>query len=378
MSLSLRLNAPGPKRILALDGGGIRGALTLGYLVRIEALLRERHGRPDLKLSDYFDLIGGTSTGAIIGAGLSIGMSAEALMQIYLEFGAEIFAEKQSLGLLRGRFNAAPLMRKLEKYFGDITLGSDEIKTGLCVVTKRADTNSTWPLINHPEGAFYRHNKHMLLRDVVRASTAAPTYFIPEELSFEGTGGAQHGLFIDGGVSLHNNPALLLFLIATLKGFPFHWPQGEDNLFLVSIGTGFWQQSKEMRGAFSDAVWEWGRVVPGMLTNDASWLNQLILQYMSRSPTAHVIDLEVGDLRNDMLGDRPLLSYVRYNVELDVEPLIQLGFGRLVHRLGDLRDMSDASNREDLNRIGVEAAMRQVQPAHFPCAFDLQQAPMPQ
>jgi uncharacterized protein len=65
-----RLLAPGPKRVLALDGGGIRGILSLGFLARMEALLRGRHGRPGLVLADYFDLIGGTSTGSIIAAGL--------------------------------------------------------------------------------------------------------------------------------------------------------------------------------------------------------------------------------------------------------------------------------------------------------------------
>ena len=74
MGLSERLTAPGPKRILALDGGGIRGALSLGFLERIERLLRERHANPDLRLRDYFDLIGGTSTGSIIAVGLAIGM----------------------------------------------------------------------------------------------------------------------------------------------------------------------------------------------------------------------------------------------------------------------------------------------------------------
>jgi patatin-like phospholipase/acyl hydrolase len=63
-----------PKRILALDGGGIRGVLTLEYLEAIEALLRQRRNDPDLLLSDYFDLIGGTSTGSIIAAGLACGV----------------------------------------------------------------------------------------------------------------------------------------------------------------------------------------------------------------------------------------------------------------------------------------------------------------
>jgi hypothetical protein len=371
MSLLQRLKAPGPKRILALDGGGIRGALTLGFLAQIETMLRERHGRAELALADYFDFIGGTSTGAIIAAGLSLGMSAAQIARIYLEFGGEIFAEKQSLGLLRGRFNAAPLMRKLTEYFGDIKIGGDEIRTGLCIVTKRVDTNSTWPLINHPGGAFYRHNRSILLRDAVRASTAAPTYFVPEELTFETDDGMQRAVFIDGGVSMHNNPALLLFLIATLDGFPFRWARGENNLLLVSVGTGHWQQRRQLRGPFSNAAWEWGRAVPGMLTNDASWLNQLVLQYMSNSPTAQTIDSEIGDLRNDMLCIQPPLSYIRYDVELDAGPLTELGFGRLIPKLEDLRDMSDANGREDLNNIGIEAARRQVVPDHFPQAFDL-------
>ena len=57
-----------PKRILALDGGGIRGILTLEYLGLIEDMLKSRSGRNDFRLSDYFDLIGGTSTGSIIAA----------------------------------------------------------------------------------------------------------------------------------------------------------------------------------------------------------------------------------------------------------------------------------------------------------------------
>ena len=70
--------APGPKRILALDGGGLRGIVSLAFLKRIEALLKERHGDdPDFRLCHYFDLIAGTSTGAIIAAGLAVGMSVD-------------------------------------------------------------------------------------------------------------------------------------------------------------------------------------------------------------------------------------------------------------------------------------------------------------
>ena len=69
---------PGPKRILVLDGGGLRGILTLGFLGRIEQLLRERYsGEHGFRLCHYFDLIAGTSTGSIIAAGLAKGMRVE-------------------------------------------------------------------------------------------------------------------------------------------------------------------------------------------------------------------------------------------------------------------------------------------------------------
>src|SRR6187431_820620 len=81
-----------PKRILALDGGGLRGILTLGILQRIEDLLRERHGAgEDFRLSHYFDLIAGTSTGAIIAATLALGWKVEELRVKYMSLGERVF-----------------------------------------------------------------------------------------------------------------------------------------------------------------------------------------------------------------------------------------------------------------------------------------------
>ena len=65
------LFGPGPKRILSLDGGGVRGATTIAFLDRIEALIEEIEGRP-VRLCDWFNLIGGISTGAIIATALAL------------------------------------------------------------------------------------------------------------------------------------------------------------------------------------------------------------------------------------------------------------------------------------------------------------------
>jgi patatin-like phospholipase/acyl hydrolase len=365
MNLLQRLTSPGPKRMLALDGGGIRGALTAGYLVELEKLLRQRHGNPQLVLADYFDFIGGTSTGSIIAAGLAIGMTAQDVSNSYLRLGAAGF--KKVLLPFKARFSADAVRAQLQLLFGDRRLGDDSLRSGLCVVAKRADTNSVWPIINHPEGKYYARNSLMPLRDVVRASTAAPTYFIPETLDV----GGQSGAFIDGGVSMANNPALTMFLVATLKGFPFHWKTGEDDLLLVSLGTGQWRQQK-LPQAVSDAhIIASAAAVPDMLMQDANWQNQMLLQALSRCPTRAVIDREIGDLRDDLLTPAPLLHYLRYNATLEAEALRELGLPQLASRAEDLRDMSDADNRQALLDIGLAAAKKQLDSVHFPAAFDV-------
>ena len=92
MSYRDRVDAPGPKKMLALDGGGIRGVFTLEVLQGMQTMLAERLGAGNtFVLADYFDYIGGTSTGAIIAAGLSMGMRVEDLLDIYTTHGQDMF-----------------------------------------------------------------------------------------------------------------------------------------------------------------------------------------------------------------------------------------------------------------------------------------------
>lgn len=367
MTLLERLTSDGPKRILSLDGGGIRGVLTLGFLERVELILRIRHQNANLRLCDYFDLIGGTSTGAIIATGLAIGMEAAEIKQMYLDLAGKVFGKKR-WKKWEALFDAKPLKEELAKVLGNRTLGSPSIKTGVCIIAKRADTGSTWPLINHPHGKYYPDNSRILLRNAVRASTAAPVYFVPEKFD---VGRGQIGAFVDGGVSLANNPALQLFLVATLKGFPFRWPIGGNRLLLVSLGTGVWSRHDSVDHVLDANLWDWATEVPSMLMEDATWQNQLLLQYLSRTPTAWEIDREVGDLASDLLTPQPALSYLRYNVWLEAHGLQELGLTQLVPRVKSLREMSAVRNRRALTTIGEKAAEQQVRDEHFPPAFDL-------
>jgi patatin-like phospholipase/acyl hydrolase len=82
--------AQAPKRILSLDGGGVRGAATIAFLERIEALIEEIEGRP-VRLGDWFDLIGGTSTGAIIATALALGYRVSEIRTFYEQLAPKIF-----------------------------------------------------------------------------------------------------------------------------------------------------------------------------------------------------------------------------------------------------------------------------------------------
>lgn len=369
-----------PKRILSLDGGGIRGALTLGFLEKIEEIIKEKENNPKLRLCDYFDLIGGTSTGAIIAAGLSIGMSATEIKDLYLSIGDKIFGKKTSWILnpfkrYKAEFDFKPLEEELKNVFGDITIGSDQIKTGLCIVTKRADTLSTWPIINHPNSKFFNEirdnegntigkaNKDFLLREVIRASAAAPSYFIPQTIKVENN--REFGTFIDGGVSLANNPALQLFLVATLSEFPYKWKTGEENISLVSIGTGTYTKKYDANKVAKKGLLGWAQMIPELFMEDANYLNQTMLQFLSNSPTPRIIDSEILDLKNDLVTEKPALHYVRYDVMLENEKLSDLGFKLNEKELESLHEMSDSKNKELLYKIGSQAADSYIKPEHI-------------
>lgn len=385
MSLLQRLKSTGPKRILSLDGGGIRGALSLGYLHRIETILRQQHNMPGLRLSDYFDLIGGTSTGSIIASCLAVGMEVDEIREKYFELGGKIFGKKykwwnvfQLDDLIKARYDGKPLEEELHKVFGNITIGSDKIKTGLCIVTKRADTNSVWPIINHPEGKYYDskdgRNKDILLWKAVRASAAAPTYFLPQVIDVGG--GLPTAAFVDGGVSMANNPALQLLMVANLKGFPFRWKLGAENILLVSIGTGMSVLTKLSSQVTDNNLLNWAQEIPDMLMQDASWQNQIILQWLSKSPTACVIDGEIGNMNEDLIteavNNEGLLSYLRYNFLLDTDTLNELkpkGKTFTKKQVDDLVEMSNAASRFDLYDIGEAAAANEITEDHFPSKF---------
>src|SRR6266480_768324 len=130
VDLSARLARRGPRKLLAIDGGGIRGVLSLKILEQIEQLLIEASNRADYRLADYFDYVAGTSTGGIIAAGIAMGMSVEEILAFYVNNGAKMFDKASIFRRLQTKFESEPLALQLQGVFGKATtLGAPEIES---------------------------------------------------------------------------------------------------------------------------------------------------------------------------------------------------------------------------------------------------------
>src|SRR5262245_8196739 len=133
-----------PRKMLALDGGGIRGVLTLSILKAIETQLKQ-------PLCQYFDYIAGTSTGAIIATGLARGMSVDELITFYTNTGTAMFQRTRFLERFNSLYRNGPLQQQLKQVFGETTdLKPGQLKTLLLGVRRKDTTDSPWPLSPNP------------------------------------------------------------------------------------------------------------------------------------------------------------------------------------------------------------------------------------
>jgi hypothetical protein len=110
-----------------------------------------------------------------------------------------------------------------------------------------------------------------------------------------------------------------------------------------------------------------------MFMQDASWQNQIMLQWLSNTATPKYIDMEIEDMKGDILGGSPLISYLRYNFEITQNSLNGLGLERSFENddTDDVLEMSNAHNKELLYEIGNIAAKREILSTHFPSVFDV-------
>jgi hypothetical protein len=376
-----KINKPGPKRLLAIDGGGIRGILALEILRRVEALLKVQSGRDDFRLSDYFDYIAGTSTGGIIAAGLAIGMPVDEILTFYKEAGAQMFVKANLLRRLRYKFDNEPLAEKLKDVFGaTTTFGSDEVKTLLLLVMRNATTDSPWPLSNNPYAKYNDpqrddNNLKFPLWQLVRASTAAPTYFPPEVivLSSREKRKEKEFVFVDGGITMYNNPAFQMFLMATLDCYwPLApegqqgWATGVENMLIVSVGTG---TSADVRHGLDPDDMNLlfnATTIPSALMFAALNEQDLLCRVFGDCLAGDPLDRELGLVMpgcGPLRAGQKLFTYIRYNAELTREGLDAIGCTTIEPAAVQKLDATDAIS--ELLAVGAAVAKHKVKEDHF-------------
>jgi uncharacterized protein len=202
-------------KLLCIDGGGIRGIFAITILQALE----EEVGHP---VGEIFDVVAGTSTGAIIAASVSLNKNMSEIYESYKHFGGKIFTRQAKVGLFKSVYSDRSLRHLLKKAFGEVTL--QHITKPLLIPA--VDITHGKPFIHrsnygHPEN----EDLSIKLWDAVLSSCSAPVYFPPNKI------GDQY-LSIDGGLWA-NNPSL----VGMTEAIHF-FNKTMDEINILSIGTG--------------------------------------------------------------------------------------------------------------------------------------------
>lgn len=227
-----------PYKILSLDGGGIKGVFTLGFLAQIENFL----GKP---VNNFFDLIVGTSTGGIIALGLGKGFLANELLDFYMQMGKDIFSGNRIWNAVKhwgfSKYKNNVLKSYLEEKFGVTKLGESKIR--LVIPSQNLDTGEVhlYKTAHHEN---FREDYKIRMSEIALATSAAPTYFP--------TFKASNGLYlVDGGIYA-NNP---ISIAATEAVGVLNWPSSDVRILSIgctsepidinaakkySLGMGYW------------------------------------------------------------------------------------------------------------------------------------------
>lgn len=210
-------------RILALDGGGLRGTFTAAVLAKWDDMLKAGGGN---NLISHFDLVAGTSTGAILAIGLAMGLKPREILDFYEKKGPEIFPKNRKIRhWLKSKHDSATLRVLLTEVYGDKTLAADS-RCRLVIPTVKAKHGHAEAIVT-PHSADRTAYRDISAVEAALASSAAPTYF--DEAEFDGPVALE--TFLDGGVWA-NNPILpaLAEAVRYLK-VPL------DRIDVLSVGT---------------------------------------------------------------------------------------------------------------------------------------------
>ncbi|HTX66053.1 MAG TPA: patatin-like phospholipase family protein [Opitutaceae bacterium] len=378
-----------PKRILALDGGGICGVFSLKVLQRIEQLFRERYpakpGEPEVKLRDVFDFFAGTSTGAIIATFLAWGKTVDEVLELYAGRGAEMFAPAPWYERFwKAKFRAETITEFFRTNFVEddekptpALLGTGRLRTKdgtlkyLMAVMRDASTGSAWPVTNNPQAMYNDRsrpdcNLNIPLWQLLRASTAAPTYFPPEEIKL----GDQTHIFVDGGITPYNNPALIAALTATLPCYRIGWPTGRDRLQVVSVGACSTRTRLKKDKARQVHKLDFLQFIAPAFLGTVAMEQDLLCRVLGDCVFGAALDSELGPLpgTDDGLLARAekKFTYVRYDKHFTSAEV-----AAIEQATGQRFDLDNLKLVGPLQEIGEAYAREYVKPEHlFPPGID--------
>jgi uncharacterized protein len=314
-----------PMRILSIDGGGIRGIIPGQVLIALEKRLKSLSGDPTARIGDYFDLIAGTSTGGILTCLYLCPdpdrpgrprFSAEDAVALYLERGAKIFEIPiwhriaSAGGVADEKYPASGLEDAARDYVGELKL-SELIRP--CLVTAYDITRRrTFFFTQHD--ARRTDSRNFLVRDVARATSAAPTFF--ECARVTSVTGVSYPM-IDGGI-FANNPTLCAYAEARTMGCPT-----AKDMSILSIGTGDSQKRYDY-----DSAKDWGAL---------GWIRPVLDIMMSG--VAETVDYQLRQMFRAVGAPE---RYLRIQAELRAEH-------------ADM-DNAEPENLAYLKELGIETA----------------------
>lgn len=302
------------KVILTIDGGGMRGIIPVSIL----AYLEEKTGKPAYEL---FDMVAGTSTGAIIAAGLALKITAQEMLEkIYFDALPRAFGGTglQSwirflLNGMRHRYDLAPFFEMLSGYSGDKRV-KDIDHLIFMVTTKDVRTGNTYYVINRGPGALAFED--WPITGAVATSCVAPIFFPPVL-----------GNFIDGGVGVQGNPCMAA-AIEAMEYLGVQHGYNDNEVMLISLGTGYPPQTMPEGAAGRFWLGSWVPYIIGELLNDSA---------LQQALTARMV-----------YGDR--LDFRRYDPYLHPDGLLALG----VETMRDPTKLGlDSTDKADLQLMAL-------------------------
>jgi hypothetical protein len=312
--------------ILCLDGGGIRGILTLQLLKKIEEIA-------GIPCHQFCDLVAGTSTGAIIAGLIASGKTAVEIEELYIQFVTKVFLKR---GVLADRFINPPKYDKknyrsaLKNLLGDTTLQKTCSTSGIdLLITAKdvADNEETFFTCFENNGTIIGTYKDALLRSVMETTMSAPTYFHPLER------------FIDGGTTTYNNPSLAALLEAVR--YSGRGKYEINNITLFSLGTGETVQS----------------VAPDQALNPKGFDTYFWLNYVMNSSSQDASSMQVDTLRSGLVD----MDFRRFQISFDTGSFkklpnkditeVHIADANLLHNLTDAE--LQAIEMDDTNKFAL-------------------------